>query len=48
LLFKAASDPQSVQGWITRGLAYERLGDKHEAAGSMPLAIRPNAKPLSP
>ena len=33
------SDPQNVQAWITRGLAYERLGDKNKAAGSYGRAI---------
>jgi len=28
------ADPQNAQIWITRGLAYERLGDKTKAAGS--------------
>ncbi len=33
------SDPQNAQIWITRGLAYERLGDKTKAAGSYGRAI---------
>ena len=33
------SDPQNVQAWLTRGLAYERLGDKTKAAGSYGRAI---------
>jgi Tfp pilus assembly protein PilF len=33
------SDPQNVQAWLTRGLAYERLGDKNKAAGSYGRAI---------
>ena len=36
-------DPQSAQAWMTRGLAYERLGDKAKAAASYSraIAIRP-------
>ncbi len=39
----AQSDPQNGQIWTTRGLAYERLGDKAKAAGSYnrALALRP-------
>jgi Tfp pilus assembly protein PilF len=33
------SDPQNAQIWMTRGLAYERLGDKTKAAGSYGRAI---------
>ena len=33
------SDPQNAQIWITRGLAYERIGDKTKAAGSYGRAI---------
>ena len=33
------ADPQNAQIWITRGLAYERLGDKTKAAGSYGRAI---------
>jgi Tfp pilus assembly protein PilF len=33
------ADPQNGQIWITRGLAYERLGDKAKAAGSYGRAI---------
>ena len=33
------ADPQNGQIWITRGLAYERLGDKIKAAGSYGRAI---------
>jgi len=33
------SDPQNVQAWITRGLAYEQLGEKNKAAGSYGRAI---------
>lgn len=32
-------DPQNVQAWMTRGLAYERLGDRTKAAGSYGCAI---------
>jgi Tfp pilus assembly protein PilF len=32
-------DPQNVQAWLTRGLAYERLGEKNKAAGSYGRAI---------
>jgi Tfp pilus assembly protein PilF len=32
-------DPQNIQAWIARGLAYERLGDKQKAAGSYARAI---------
>jgi cytochrome c-type biogenesis protein CcmH/NrfG len=35
----AQADPQNAQIWITRGLAYERLGDKTKAAGSYGRAI---------
>jgi Tfp pilus assembly protein PilF len=31
--------PQNVQAWISRGLAYERLGDKDKAAGSYARAM---------
>ena len=33
------ADPQTLQAWMTRGLAYERLGDKTKAAGSYGRAI---------
>ena len=33
------ADPNNAQIWITRGLAYERLGDKTKAAGSYGRAI---------
>lgn len=33
------ADPQNPQIWTTRGLAYERLGDKTKAAGSYARAI---------
>ena len=32
-------DPQNLQAWVARGLAYERLGDKQKAAGSYARAI---------
>jgi Tfp pilus assembly protein PilF len=32
-------DAQNPQAWMTRGLAYERLGDKTKAAGSYGRAI---------
>jgi Tfp pilus assembly protein PilF len=35
----AQADPQSAQIWTTRGLAYERLGDKTKAADSYGRAI---------
>ena len=35
----AQADPQNAQVWTTRGLAYERLGDKAKAAGSYSRAI---------
>ncbi|HEY5279383.1 MAG TPA: tetratricopeptide repeat protein, partial [Pseudolabrys sp.] len=31
--------PQNVQAWVSRGLAYERLGDKEKAAGSYARAM---------
>ena len=34
------ADPQNGQIWTTRGLAYERLGDKTKAAGSYGRAIK--------
>jgi Tfp pilus assembly protein PilF len=33
------SDPQNAQIWITRGLVYERVGDKTKAADSYGRAI---------
>ena len=33
------ADPQNGQIWVTRGLAYERLGDKAKAAASYTRAI---------
>src|SRR6202140_5744742 len=35
----AQADPQNAQVWTTRGLAYERLGEKNKAAGSYARAI---------
>ena len=32
-------EPQNVQAWMSRGLAYERLGDKEKAAGSYARAM---------
>jgi Tfp pilus assembly protein PilF len=39
----AQADPQNAQVWISRGLAYERLGDKAKASASYgrAIAIRP-------
>ena len=41
------ADPNSAQAWTTRGLAYERLGDKDKAAASYGRAIVsvPRTKP---
>ena len=33
------TNPQNAQAWITRGLAYERLGDKAKSIGSYARAI---------
>ena len=33
------ADPQNAQCWSTRGLAYERLGDKTKAVGSYARAL---------
>jgi Tfp pilus assembly protein PilF len=33
------ADPQNAQIWTTRGLAYERLGDRAKAAASYARAI---------
>jgi Tfp pilus assembly protein PilF len=35
----AQADPQNAQIWTTRGIAYERLGDKTKAASSYSRAI---------
>jgi Tfp pilus assembly protein PilF len=40
----AQDDPQNVQIWTTRGLAYERLGDKAKAAESYGRAINLHPK----
>lgn len=32
-------EPQSLTAWTSRGLAYERLGDKERAAGSYGKAL---------
>ena len=34
-----STDPQNLQAWTSRGLAYERLGDKEKAAGSYAKAL---------
>ena len=34
-----SAEPQNLQAWTSRGLAYERLGDKERAAGSYAKAI---------
>ena len=36
------AEPQSLQAWTSRGLAYERLGDKEKAAGSYAKALNIN------
>ncbi len=35
-------EPQSLNAWTSRGLAYERLGDKEKAAGSYAKALNIN------
>jgi Tfp pilus assembly protein PilF len=40
----AQADPQNVQIWMTRGLVYERLGDKTRAAESYGRAINLHPK----
>jgi Tfp pilus assembly protein PilF len=39
--------PDSLQAWTSRGLAYEKLGDKERAAGSyaQALTLRQNYEP---
>jgi len=32
-------EPQNVKAWVSRGLAYERMGDKEKAAGSYAKAL---------
>ena len=34
-----AAEPQNLQAWVSRGLAYERLGDREKAAGSYAKAL---------
>ena len=34
--------PQNLQAWASRGLAYERLGQKDKAAGSYAKALNIN------
>ena len=36
--------PQNLQAWTSRGLAYERLGQKEKAAGSYAKALNINEK----
>jgi Tfp pilus assembly protein PilF len=36
------NEPQNLQAWTSRGLAYERLGDKERAAGSYAKALNIN------
>ena len=36
--------PQNLQAWTSRGLAYERLGQKDKAAGSYAKALNLNEK----
>ncbi len=35
-------EPESLNAWTSRGLAYERLGDKEKAAGSYAKALNIN------
>ena len=37
-------DPRNQQAWTSRGLAYERLGQKEKAAGSYAKALNINEK----
>jgi Tfp pilus assembly protein PilF len=37
-----AAEPLNVAAWTSRGLAYERLGDKEKAAGSYAKAMNIN------
>ena len=37
-----SAEPQNLQAWTSRWLAYERLGDKEKAAGSYAKAININ------
>jgi tetratricopeptide (TPR) repeat protein len=36
--------PQNLQAWASRGLAYERLGQKEKSAGSYAKALNINDK----
>jgi Tfp pilus assembly protein PilF len=38
------ADPTNVKAWASRGLAYERLGQKEKAAGSYAKALNINDK----
>ncbi|HXW48869.1 MAG TPA: tetratricopeptide repeat protein, partial [Xanthobacteraceae bacterium] len=38
------SDPLNLRAWTSRGLAYERLGQKDKAAGSYAKALNINDK----
>jgi Tfp pilus assembly protein PilF len=38
------ADPTSAKAWASRGLAYERLGQKEKAAGSYAKALNINDK----
>jgi Tfp pilus assembly protein PilF len=33
------AEPQNLQAWVSRGLAYERLGNQEKAAGSYAKAM---------
>jgi Tfp pilus assembly protein PilF len=37
-------DPSDLRAWTSRGLAYEKLGDKDKAAGSYAKALNINDK----
>ena len=37
-------EPTNLQAWASRGLAYERLGQKEKAAGSYAKALNINEK----
>jgi Tfp pilus assembly protein PilF len=32
-------EPQNIQAWVARGLAYERLNDREKSAGSYAKAL---------
>jgi Tfp pilus assembly protein PilF len=36
------AEPKNLQAWTSRGLAYEKLGDKERAAGSYAQALNIN------